>query len=98
MLLNYSLQSALPKIFTSRNVNNLVFASQLMISSKPRTYLDTFDEDQKENKSKIYHQPMVLMFCLHCTRRRVLKKLELHVSCCKIFRSHFSSNLVNIDQ
>ena len=40
ILLNYSLQSALPKMFTSRNVNNLVFASQVMISSKLQTYLD----------------------------------------------------------
>ena len=57
MLLNYSLQSALPKIFTSRNVNNLVFASQLMISSKLRTYLDTFDEDQKEINLKSIINP-----------------------------------------
>ena len=40
MLLNYSLQSAPPKMFTSRNVNILVFASQVMISSKLQTYLD----------------------------------------------------------
>ena len=40
ILLNYSLQSALPKMITSRNVNNLVFASQVMISSKLQTYLD----------------------------------------------------------
>ena len=40
MLLNYWLQSALPKVFTSRNVNNLLFASQVMISSKLQTYLD----------------------------------------------------------
>ena len=40
ILPNYSLQSALPKMFTSRNVNNLVFASQVMISSKLQTYLD----------------------------------------------------------
>ena len=36
----YSLESALPKMFTTRNVNNLVFASQVIISSKLRTYLD----------------------------------------------------------
>ena len=36
----YSLQSAFPKMFTSRNINNLVFASQVMISSKRQTYLD----------------------------------------------------------
>ena len=36
----YSLQSALPWMFTHRNVNNLVFASQVIISSKLQTYLD----------------------------------------------------------
>ena len=40
---SYSLQSALPEVFTSRNVNNvnnLVFVSQVMISSKLQIYLD----------------------------------------------------------
>ena len=37
---SYSLQSALPEMFTSRNVNNLVFVSQVMISSKLQIYLD----------------------------------------------------------
>ena len=36
----YSLQSALPWMFTHQNVNNLVFASQVIISSKLQTYLD----------------------------------------------------------
>ena len=43
-LSSYSLQSALPEMFTSRNVNNLLFASQVMKSTSI-----IFSEDQKEN-------------------------------------------------
>ena len=49
ILPNYSLQSALPKMFTSRNVNNLVFYRRLWFlrNFKPTSII--FGEDQKEN-------------------------------------------------
>ena len=92
----YSLQLALPKMFTSRNVNNLVFASQLVISSKLQAYLDhlrlgsegKYIFQESELCSVLFiaigarfsvYAPECKQF--HCTRRRVLNKLELHVSC-----------------
>ena len=108
----YSLQSALPWMFTHRNVKNLVFASQVIISSKLQTYLDhlrwgTVGKCTIEDCDwcLILFIAIGARFGVYAPKCKqfishltcLRKKLEIHVSNIQ-FSLPFSSNLVNIDR
>ena len=108
----YSLQAALPWMFTHRNVNNLVFASQVIISSKLQTYLDHLRWGTVGKCTIEDCDWCLILFiaigarfgvyapkCKQFISHRTClqKKLKIHVSSIQ-FSLPFSSNLVNIDR
>ena len=112
MLPNLLIASSAPWMFTHRNVNNLVFASQVIISSKLQTYLDhlrwgtvgkcTIEDCDWRLILFIAIGARFGVYAPKCKqfishRTCLQKKLKIHVSSIQ-FSLPFSSNLVNIDR